>query len=166
MSYNAINEQVNGVSHTRVGSYAIAATSVKIEVWMARQIFLILHLLCFTTFCKAKSHKKANIAHNRNNCFIFRHWWISHCLDLASWYACLIKTNKMHFSFLICLNNLGKKILSSSSLLSKLSSIADQVLHILSLPIQANLVITAYKRHEKFVLHFGFIFVQHLHNVC
>jgi len=32
---------------------------------------------------------------------------ISHSVDCASWYTCVIKTNKMHFSFLIYFNNLS-----------------------------------------------------------
>jgi len=31
----------------------------------------------------------------------------SHSVDRASWYTCIIKTNKMHFSFLIYFNNLS-----------------------------------------------------------
>ena len=50
-----------GIRHT------IAATSVKVEVWTKRKICLILHLSIYTNFCKPKSHKKANIAHSRNN---------------------------------------------------------------------------------------------------
>ena len=33
--------------------------------------------------------------------------FFSHSVDRASWYICVIKTNKMHFSFLIYFNNLS-----------------------------------------------------------